>query len=105
MAYVFLAFTIGMEILATSFMKYSDGFRKPAPTLVCFCAYFISHLFYSQVLARMDLKVAYATWCGAGIIATTLISVFLFGSRISLAGICGIVFVIAGCILLNFFGV
>lgn len=104
MAYVFLAITIGMEIIATTSMKYSEGFTKLIPTLICFTAYFISHLFFSRALTGINLGVAYATWCGVGIIVTSLISVFVFGSRFSAAGVCGIVFVAAGCILLNLFG-
>ncbi|MEG0292179.1 MAG: SMR family transporter, partial [Anaerovoracaceae bacterium] len=52
----------------------------------------------------INLSIGYATWSGVGIIAATLISVFIFSEKITVLGVIGIVFMIIGVILLNFFG-
>ena len=104
MAYVFLALAIGAEIVATSFLKSSDGYTKFLPTVVSLCMYLVCHLTFSQASTGINLGVAYATWCAVGIIVTALISRFVFGEVISAAGVIGIVFIVIGCVLMNAFG-
>ena len=104
MGYVFLALAIGAEIAATTLMKYSEGFTKLWPSVGCILAYIICYGAFSRAVMRMNLGVAYATWCGVGIVATSLISVLVFKERLSVPGMIGVVLIIAGCILLNLFG-
>lgn len=101
MAYLLLALAIGMEILATTLLKYSEGFTKIAPTVGCLIAYVVCYTAFSKAVTKMNLGVAYATWCGVGILVTTLISFFVFKEKISFSGVIGIIFVVAGCVILN----
>ena len=104
MGYVFLALAIGAEIAATTLIKYSEGFTKLWPSVGCILAYIICYGAFSRAVMRMNLGAAYATWCGVGIVATSLISVLVFKERLSSPGMIGVVLIIAGCILLNLFG-
>lgn len=104
MKYFLLALAIGAEILATTFLKMSNGFSRPVPTLSCIAAYFICYFSFSKAVMRMNLGVAYATWCGVGIVATTVISFLVFKEKISPIGMTGILLIIVGCILLNLYG-
>lgn len=104
MAYFLLALAIGAEITATTFLKYSKGFTKLLPSLACVISYVICYVAFSRAIQRMNLGVAYATWCGVGIVATTLISAIVFGEKISLAGVFGIICIVVGCVVLNLNG-
>lgn len=105
MAYVLLAAAIALELMATTLLKYSRGFTQLIPSAACMLLYFICFFCLSWCLQHINLSVAYATWCAVGIVATTLISIFLFREQISPLGVLGIVLVVAGVILLNLFGV
>lgn len=101
MPYLLLAFAIGMEILATTLLKFSEGFSKIGPTVGGALAYVLCYTAFSKAVTKMNLGVAYATWCGVGILVTTIISVFVFKEKITVSGIIGSILVIAGCTILN----
>lgn len=101
MAYVFLALAIVFELIATTLLKYSEGFRRPAPTIACIVLYIVCYFFLARALNDINLGVAYAAWSGVGIVVTALISYFLFKQQLSLVTVLGMVLVIAGCIMIN----
>ena len=104
MPYVLLSVAIAAEIVAISFLKYSNGFRRLIPTLICILFYSLCHITFGKAVMRLNLGMAYAIWCGVGILATTLISVCIFKEKISLPGVAGLLFIIIGGILLNLSG-
>ncbi len=104
MQYILLVAAIIFEIIATSFLKYSDGFTRLYPTIACIVFYVLCYLAFGKAMVKLDLNMSYAIWCGVGIVATTLISVLFFKEKISVYGIVGIVLIIIGGILLNLGG-
>lgn len=104
MPYVYLALAIVGELVGTTFLKYSEGFTKLGPSIVTIAAYGICFFLFSKALLNINLSIAYATWCGMGIVAATVLSVFLFKEQLSAIGVVGIVLVLIGVILLNTFG-
>lgn len=94
-------FAIAMELTGTTFLKMSHGFTLILPTAGCLISYGLCFFSFSRALTSL----AYATWSGVGILATTLISWFLFGERLTITGIFAIFLIVSGCILLNLFGV
>lgn len=103
MPYLLLGLAIGLEILATTLLKYSAGFSKLWPTVGCAAAYFLCYFCFSKALNSINLGVAYATWCGVGLIATAVISWIVFGQKLSPIGVIGLLLIVAGCILVNLF--
>lgn len=104
MAYFLMFFAIAMELTGTTFLKMSHGFTLILPTAGCFISYGLCFFSFSRALTSLNLALAYATWSGVGILATTLISWFFFGEKLTATGIFAIFLIIAGCILLNLFG-
>lgn len=104
MGYLFLILAIVLELLGTTLLKYAEGFTRPWPAVGCLVAYAACFYFLSRTLQYLSLSVAYATWCGVGIIAATLISVWIFRESLTGIGIVGLVMVVAGVILLNLYG-
>lgn len=103
MKYLYLALSIVLEVLGSSFMKASDGFSKLLPTTITIIAYIACFFFFSQALKSIPLGIAYAIWGGLGIVLTTLISVIIFKQSLDLPAIIGIILIVAGVFVMNFF--
>ncbi len=104
MAYVMLGGAIVLELMATTMLKYAEGFTKPLPTVGCLALYFFCFFLLSKAIEEIHLGVAYATWSGVGIVVTALISAFWFHQGMNLPTVIGIVLVLTGCVLMNLFG-
>ncbi len=102
--YLLLAAAIGLELAATTTLKYSEGFTRLAPTVICCVLYAGCYICLAKAVTRINLGVAYAIWCGVGIVITALISAYVFKEGLSPAGIVGILLIVAGCIVLNLWG-
>ena len=103
MKYLYLALAIVLEVLGSSFMKASDGFSKLLPTTITIIAYIACFFFLSQALKSIPLGIAYAIWGGSGIVLTALISVIIFKQSLDLPAIIGIILIVAGVFVMNFF--
>ena len=101
MPYILLSVAIAAEIAATSLLKETDGFTRLGPTAACCAAYFVCYLCMAKALRHINLGVAYATWCGAGIVVTALVSLLYYKEKLSLTGMIGVGLILIGCILVN----
>lgn len=99
--YLMLAATIGLEIVATSFLKASDGFTRPLPSLLVVVGYVGSFYMLSQVLKHLSLSVTYATWSGVGTAAVALVGAIVWHESMDWPRVAGLILVIAGVVLLN----
>jgi small multidrug resistance pump len=100
-SYLYLAGAIVFEVVGTSALKASTGFSKLWPTFlmaVCFAAALFC---LSQTLRTIPLGIAYAIWCGVGIILTALSGWFIFRQPIDGAGLVGMALIIAGVLVIN----
>ncbi len=104
MAYLFLAFAIVGELIGTSMLKASEGFTKWLPTLGMLFSFIFSFFFLSLSLKTIPLNIAYALWSGLGIIATVIISIFIWKEKINGASVIGISLILIGVTILNLFG-
>src|SRR3546814_1461042 len=68
MPYAYLFIAILSEVVATSFMKESDGFTRLGPSLITLVGYGIAFNFLSLTLRDVPTGVAYAIWSGVGIV-------------------------------------
>ena len=98
---LFLFAAIAFEVIGTSALKASAGFSKLLPTAlmaVCFAA---ALFFLSQTLRTIPLGIAYAIWCGIGIILTALSGWLVFRQPFDLAAITGMAVIIVGVLIIN----
>lgn len=86
MEYLLLGIAIVFEILASSMLQSSAGFTKLGPSLACILFYSICFYAFSKALLRINLSIAYASWCAIGIVATTIISICIFNQKMSAVG-------------------
>jgi small multidrug resistance pump len=103
-AYLYLAFAIVAEVIATSSLKASHGFTKPAPSALVVLGYGAAFYLLSLSLKLgMSIGVAYAIWSGLGIVLIAAVGVVLFGERLDLAAIVGFALIVLGVLVLNLF--
>ncbi len=103
MTYLYLAIAIVSEVIATSALKAAEGFTKPVPSLLVVAGYISAYYFLSVVVKGMHLGVAYAIWCGVGIVLVALAGIFLYKQVPDLPAILGMGLIIAGVIIMNVF--
>ncbi|MFH8343156.1 DMT family transporter [Streptomyces sp. NPDC018045] len=104
MVYVTLAGAIISEILATTAMKYSEGFSRLWPSLGTVLGYVVAFVLLAKTLKTMDVGTAYAIWSGAGTAVVAAIGMVFLGEAVTAARIIGVVLVIVGVVVLNLGG-
>lgn len=102
-SYAYLATAILTEVIATSFLKQSNGFTRLVPTLIVGVGYVISFYCLSLALRGIPTGVAYAIWSGIGIVLITAISWVIQGQKLDAAALAGMALIIAGVIVMNVF--
>ncbi|MEV5483115.1 MULTISPECIES: DMT family transporter [Streptomyces] len=104
MAYLLLAGAILSEVLATTAMKYSDGFSRLWPSVGTAAGYLLAFVLLAQTLKSMSVGTAYAIWAGVGTALIAAIGMVFLGESASGLKVLGVVLVIAGVVVLNLDG-
>jgi small multidrug resistance pump len=103
MQWVFLAIAITSEVTATSFMKLSQGFSRPVPSIVTAIGYGLALYFLSLTLRTIPTGIAYAIWSGVGIVLITCIAWLFQGQKLDAGALIGMGLILAGVVVLNMF--
>jgi small multidrug resistance pump len=103
-AWLLLAIAMVTEVIGTAYLKVSDGFSRPWPSLIVAVAYAISFGFLALTLRELALGFTNAVWAGIGTALIAVVGVIAFGDTLDAVGIAGIALVIAGVALLNLSG-
>ncbi|SHN45660.1 DMT family transporter [Cryptosporangium aurantiacum] len=104
-AWVWLASAIVAEVIATSALKASNGFTVLWASIVVVLGYGFSFVGLSQALKLgLGLGTAYAVWAGVGTGLIAIIGWVVFGDRLGIAAISGILLIVAGVVLVNLSG-
>jgi small multidrug resistance pump len=101
--YLFLVLAIIGELIGTNLLKLSMGFTRLIPTIGAIISFLICFYCLSLVMIKIPLGIAYANWSAIGILATTIISVFIYKEQLNLMSALGIALIIIGIIILNLF--
>jgi small multidrug resistance pump len=98
---LFLA--ILMEVIGTTALKFSEGFRKPVPSVIVVVGYGLSFYLLSLSLKVFPIGIAYAIWSGVGIVLTVIAGMLLWRESLDWARLAGILLILAGIIVINLF--
>ena len=66
MSWLYLVLAVVTETVGTTFMKLSDGLKKPLFSLLMLALYGLSLGLVTLAIKRIEVSVAYAIWSGAG---------------------------------------
>lgn len=103
MTYLYLAVAILCEVIATSFLKVSEGFTRPVPSLITAAGYAVSFYFLSLALREIPTGIAYAIWSGVGIVLITTIAWVFQGQKLDMPALGGLGLIVAGVVVINVF--
>lgn len=103
MAYLFLSAAIFFEVLGTIALKWSATTGIQWYGAITFISYCLSFYLLWVALKSLPLAMSYATWSGVGIAATSILGIVLFSEKIDIIGSVGLILIITGIILINFY--
>ncbi|WP_394899610.1 DMT family transporter [Acinetobacter pittii] len=98
-----LCVAIITETTATISLKLSDGFTKPLFSFITILGYIVSFYLLSIIVKELPIGIVYAIWSGMGIILVSIIGYFLFEQSLNITSLIGIIFIIIGVVLVNFY--
>ncbi|WP_333586798.1 DMT family transporter [Phenylobacterium sp.] len=98
-----LSIAIVAEVIATTALKASDGFRNALPSVVTGVGYFIAFWCMSQAMRTVPVGIVYAIWSGVGIVLITAIAWVLYRQILDVPGLVGIGLILAGVIVIQVF--
>jgi small multidrug resistance pump len=101
--WLLLALAIASEVIATSALKYSDGFKHLIPSIIVVVGYSIAFYCLSLALRVIPVAIAYAIWSGAGIICITIIGFIAFKQKPDIPALIGIALILTGVLVINIF--
>ena len=99
--YILLGAAILSEVVGTTSLKLSEGFTQPLPSLVVVLGYGAAFYLLSVTLEDLPVSVVYGTWAAIGIVGVAAIGIVVFDEQIDVAGVIGILLIIAGVYCLN----
>jgi small multidrug resistance pump len=103
MQQLYLALAIVSEVLATTGLKATNGFRRPVLTVVVLSLYALAFYLLSLTLRTVQVGVVYAIWSGVGLVLITLVNAKLYGQKPDWAAGIGMTLIIAGVLIINLY--
>lgn len=103
MPYIHLFAAVILEVVATTLLKESNGFKEVMPTVFSLLIYGITFYLMSVCMQRIPVAVVYAVWSGVGIVLITLASFIFHKQTLDLPALLGMVMIIFGVILIKLF--
>ena len=103
MGYVYLAFAILGEVIATTTLKNTAEFTRLWPSVLVVAGYGIAFFLLTLVLRTIPVGIAYALWSGLGIVLVTVAGVVIQRQIPDLPAILGMVLIILGVTVIQLF--
>jgi small multidrug resistance pump len=104
LAWIYLAAAIATEVVGTLFLRFTDGFTRPAPSILVIATYAASLWLTALALRELEISLAYAVWAGVGTAAVAVIGMTALGESVNALKVASIALVIGGVVGLNLSG-
>jgi small multidrug resistance pump len=98
---ILLSLAILSEVVATVFLRYTDGFTKLAPSAVVVVGYGLSFWLLALILKDLEIGFVYAVWSGAGTALIAAVGMVAFGESATALKFVSIALIIVGVVGLN----
>ncbi len=103
-AWLLLVGAILCEVVGTTSMKMSEGFRRLTPSILLFVFYGMSFTCMTFALRKLEVSVAYAVWSALGTALIAIIGIAIFRESLTPLKVVCLVLIIAGVVGLNLSG-
>ena len=100
-AYLLLAAAIAVEVVGTTLMPRTQGFRDLPWTAVVLACYGMAFFLMSRVVETLPVYITYAVWAGMGTALVAAIGILVVHEPASLVRVLGIGLIVAGVVLVN----
>ncbi len=87
-----------LEVIWAVGLKYTDGFRRPLPSIIVGIAIVASMVLLSLAVRRIPIGTAYAVWVGIGALGAALLGIVLFDEPATPARLACLVLLLAAII-------
>ncbi|SFI38774.1 SMR family transporter [Nitrosomonas sp. Nm34] len=101
--WILLSLAILSEVIATSFLKATEGFTRFWPSLVVVVGYLLAFYLLSLTLKIIPVGIAYAIWSGAGVVLIAIIGWLFLEQSLDIPAIIGLLLIVAGVLIINVF--
>ena len=104
-SYIFLLTAISLGVIANGyFLKVSEGFTKFLPSILGVIIIFLAYFSLSKAMEEIPVGFTYATYGSLTTIGVTVLALFRFNQVPNIYAIIGIIFILIGVVLVNYFG-
>jgi len=104
-SYIFLLVAISFGVIANGyFLKVSEGFTKFLPSILGAIVILLAYFSLSKAMEEIPVGFTYATYGSMTTIGVTVLALFKFNQVPNIYAIIGIIFILVGVILVNYFG-
>lgn len=90
-----------LEIVWATAMKYSQGFTKPAPTIIMIIGMIGSFWLLAIAMRQLPLGTAYMVWTGIGAIGSFVIGMVFLGEPVTLIRLSAAGLIVSGIIVMK----
>ncbi|HET9120043.1 MAG TPA: multidrug efflux SMR transporter [Solirubrobacterales bacterium] len=104
LAWIYLSAAIATEVVGTVFLRYTEGFTRPAPSILVIATYAVSLWLTALALKQLEISLVYAIWAGVGTAAVATIGMAAMGESVTTLKLASIALVIGGVVGLNLSG-
>ena len=73
MEWLYLGIAGAMEVLWSTFLKFSEGFTKPMPTVITLAGLAASMFFLAKAAKVLPIGTAYGIWTGIGALGAVIV--------------------------------
>lgn len=101
MAWIVLFAAGLLEIVWAYFMKASEGFSKPLPSVITLVAMAASFALLAWSMKTLPLGAAYTIWTGIGAVGAFIVGVAVLGESLTLWRVVAAVLIVTGLILMK----
>lgn len=101
MAWIVLFAAGLLEIVWAYFMKASEGFSKPVPTVITLVAMAASFALLAWSMKTLPLGTAYTIWTGIGAVGAFVVGAAVLGEAVTLWRVVAAVLIVSGLILMK----
>lgn len=104
MGYLFLMLAMIACVVGSSFLTASDGMKIKKYAISGVLVFAISYVLLSRSILTINISIAYAIFCGVGIVLSTIISRVVFKQKMSKIGVVCMFLILAACVYIHLFG-
>jgi quaternary ammonium compound-resistance protein SugE len=101
MAWILLLVAVLLEVVWAYTMKLSEGFTRPAASIVTLLAMIASFGLLSISMRTLPLGTAYTVWTGIGAVGAFLVGIFALGEPANATRLVAALLIVAGLVLMK----